>query len=232
MTRDWSAIILAGGKGNRLMPLTSEIPKPLVKVTNKPMVDYSIAHLIYADIKHITLALAYMGKKLKKHITETWTQDKLGDVELECEVQDSKGTADAVRLMTNKIDSKNVVISMADIVTALPMKQFMDFHNKKGGVASISMKTVDSHTSQYGVVLLDKEHKIYLFLEKPMPMELYLSSMAQRTDLYLHTNIINTGIYCFKKEITNILHETNVMDFGIELFPYLLENEYCLYGYY
>ena len=55
MTREWSAIILAGGKGSRLMPLTAEIPKPLVKVTNKPMVDYSIAHLIYADIKHIIM---------------------------------------------------------------------------------------------------------------------------------------------------------------------------------
>ena len=231
MTRDWSAIILAGGKGKRLMPLTSQIPKPLVKVTNKPMVDYSIAHLIYAGIEHITLALAYMGKRLEKHIKETWTPDRLGDVELECEIQESRGTADAVRLITDKIDSENVVISMADIVTALPMKQIMDFHNEKGGVATISMKTVESHTSQYGVVLLDNEHKIYLFLEKPMPMELYLSSMAQRTDLYLHTNIINTGIYCFKNDITNILHETGVMDFGSEVFPYLLENEYCLYGF-
>ena len=88
MTREWSAIILAGGKGSRLMPLTSEIPKPLVKVTNKPMIDYSIAHLIYADIKHIILALAYMGEDIKKYIKNTWTPDKLGDVELECEIHD------------------------------------------------------------------------------------------------------------------------------------------------
>jgi NDP-sugar pyrophosphorylase family protein len=78
--REWSAIILAGGKGSRLMPLTSLVPKPLVKVTNKPMVDYSIAHLIYADIKHIILALAYKGQKMKNYIEETWTADKLGDV--------------------------------------------------------------------------------------------------------------------------------------------------------
>ncbi|MFX1258897.1 MAG: sugar phosphate nucleotidyltransferase, partial [Promethearchaeota archaeon] len=150
------------------------MPKPLVKVTNKPMVDYSIAHLIYADIKHIILALAYKGNEIKKYIKETWTPDKLGDVELECEIQDSKGTADAYRLLTNLIDSKNVVVSMADIVTALPIKEFMEFHSQKGGVATISMKTVESHTSQYGVVLLDKNRKIYLFLEKPLPMELYL----------------------------------------------------------
>ena len=231
MTREWSAIILAGGKGSRLMPLTTEIPKPLVKVTNKPMVDYSIAHLIYADIKHIILALAYMGDKLKEHIEKIWTKDKLGDVELQCEIQESKGTADAYRLLIDQIDSEKIVVSMADIVTNLPVKNFMDFHSMKGGIATISMKTVDSHTTQYGVVLLDKDRKIYLFLEKPMPMELYLSSMAQRTDLFLHTNIINTGIYCFKKDIANVLHETGLMDFGGEIFPYLLENEYNLYGY-
>ncbi|MFX1554916.1 MAG: NDP-sugar synthase, partial [Promethearchaeota archaeon] len=58
--REWSAIILAGGKGERLMPLTSILPKPLVKVTNVPMIDYTIAHLVFANIKHIILALAYM----------------------------------------------------------------------------------------------------------------------------------------------------------------------------
>ncbi|MFX0047933.1 MAG: sugar phosphate nucleotidyltransferase [Candidatus Hermodarchaeota archaeon] len=229
--KEWCAIILAGGRGRRLLPLTSLIPKPLVKVTNKPMVDYSIAHLIYADIKHIILALAYMGKELKEYIEKTWTPDKLGDVELECVIQESNGTADAYRLLSNKIDSKNIVVSMADIVTNLPMRDFMDFHLMKGGISTISMKTSESHTSQYGVVLLDNNRKIYLFLEKPAPMELYLSSMAQRTDLFLHTNVINTGIYCFKSEIDEILQETSLMDFGSEVFPYLLENYYNLYGF-
>ena len=231
MTREWSAIILAGGKGKRLMPLTSLISKPLVKVTNVPMVDYAIAHLVYANIKHIVLALAYQGEILKEYIEKTWTLDRLGDVELECEIQDSKGTADAYRLLTDHIDSEKVVVSMADIVTNLPMKEFMTFHSEKKGLATISMKTVESHTSQYGVVLLDKNRKIYLFLEKPAPMELYVSSMAQRADLFLHTNIINTGIYCFNKDIGNILHETELMDFGSEVFPYLLENQYDLYGF-
>ncbi|MHA1782800.1 MAG: sugar phosphate nucleotidyltransferase, partial [Promethearchaeota archaeon] len=83
----------------------------------------------------------------------------------------------------------------------------------------------------YGVVLLDNNYKIYLFLEKPAPMELYLSSIAQRTDLYLHTNVINTGIYCFNREIGDILKETDLMDFGGDVFPFLLENNYDLYGF-
>lgn len=229
--REWSAIILAGGRGKRLMPLTSIIPKPLVKVTNVPMVDYAIAHLIFAGINHIILALAHRGKEMKEYIKETWTKDKLGDVELVCEIQESKGTADAYRLLTDRIDSEKIVVSMADIVTNLPMKRFMEFHSDKNGLATISMKTVESHISQYGVVLLDNNRKIFLFLEKPGPMELYLSSMSQREDLFLHTNVANTGIYCFGKEIGSILHETRLMDFGGEVFPYLLENKYDLYGF-
>jgi len=229
--REWSAIILAGGKGKRLMPLTSLIPKPLVKVTNVPMIDYAISHLVYANIKHIVVALAYKGEVLKDYLKKTWTRDKLGDIELECKIQDSRGTADAYRLLTDYVDSDNVVVSMGDLVTNLPMKEFMTFHSEKEGLATISMKTVESHTSQYGVVLLDKNRKIYLFLEKPAPMELYVSSMSQRADLFLHTNVISTGIYCFKKEIGNILHETALMDFGGEVFPYLLENRYDLYGF-
>ncbi len=231
MTRDWSAMILAGGKGSRLMPLTSEIPKPLVKVTNVPMVDYSLAHLIYGGIKHIIIALAYMGKQLEEHIKKTWTPDRLGDVELECVINASKGTADAYRLVTDKFDSENVIVSMADIVTNLPIKDFMSFHKEKGGIGTISMKSVDSHISQYGVVLLDRDRKIYLFMEKPAPMELYLSSMSQRTDLFLHTNVINTGIYAFNRKIGDILHETGLLDFGSEVFPYLLDNNYDLYGF-
>ncbi|MFX1260298.1 MAG: nucleotidyltransferase family protein, partial [Promethearchaeota archaeon] len=154
--REWSAIILAGGKGERLMPLTSIVPKPLIKITNVPMIDYAIAHLVFADIKHIILALAYMGKELEDYIKKIWTPDKLGDVELECYIQESRGTADAYRLLTEHIDSNNIVVSMADIVTNLPMKRFMEFHSNKEGLATISMKTVESHTSQYGVVLLDK----------------------------------------------------------------------------
>ncbi|TFF90593.1 MAG: NDP-sugar synthase [Promethearchaeota archaeon] len=229
--KDFSAIVLAGGKGRRLMPLTSEIPKPLVKVTNVPMVDYAIAHLIYADIKHIIIALKHKGEKLKSYLEKSWTEEKLGDVELEYSVKDSKGTADAYRLLSDQTDSENVIISMADIVTNLPMREFMQFHHEKGGIATISMKTVESHTSQYGVVLLDKNRKIYLFLEKPAPMELYVSSMAQRTDLFLHTNIINTGIYAFNKRVESILHGTDLMDFGGDVFPYLLDNQYDLYGF-
>ncbi len=231
MTSEWSAIILAGGIGERLKPLTSVIPKPLVKVTNKPMIDYAIAHAKYAGIKHIIISLAHGGNLLKNHLDKEWTKDKLEDVELEYPILDSEGTADAIRKIQDYVRSEKFIVSMGDIVTNLPLKEFMDYHSEKQGISTISMKTVATHTTQYGVVLLDKDRKIYLFLEKPMPTELYVSSMAQRTDLYLHTNIINTGIYAFNAQIIDVLENQPLMDFGGEVFPYLLQNNYDLYGY-
>lgn len=231
MPVDWSAVILAGGVGKRMRPLTSLIPKPLVKVTNKPMIDYSIAHCKYAGIKHIIIALAYGGKLLKEHLEKEWTEERLGDITLEYPILESNGTADAVRKVQKLIQGEKIIVTMGDIVTNLPLKDLMNYHSQKGGIGSISMKMVESHTSQYGVVLLDKNRKIYLFLEKPQPTELYISSMAQRTDLYLHTNIINTGVYAFTSQILDVLERQPIMDFGGEVFPYLLENNYDLFGY-
>ncbi len=231
MSEEWSAIIPAGGTGSRLMPLTSEIPKPLVPVANMPLIDYAISHLIYAGIKHIIITLAHKGEKIKRHLEETWTPEQLAGAELEAHIVDSKGNAEAYRMLKDRIKTEKVIVSMSDVVTNLPIKKFMEFHSEKGGIATMSMKTVESNISQYGVALLDKERKIHLFLEKPAPMELYVSSIARKADLFLHTNIINTGIYAFDRKIADILSETEFVDFGGEVFPYLLETGKDLYGY-
>lgn len=230
---NWCAVILAGGIGSRLHPLTAKIPKPLVAVTNQPMVSYAIDHLRYAGIKHIIVVVKHMGDILRDYIQRTWTPERLAkdNITLEVPNVDSLGTADALRKVADLVQTDHIVVSMADIVTNLPMREMMEFHEHKGGIGTISMKTIES-PSQYGVVLIDKNQKIYLFLEKPKPQELYLSSLAQRTDLYLHTNIINTGIYCFERPILQILKENpGIMDFGKEVFPYLLENQFSVYGF-
>ncbi|HMF31203.1 MAG TPA: NDP-sugar synthase [Candidatus Lokiarchaeia archaeon] len=227
---NWCAVILAGGAGERLKPLTSKIPKPMVAVTNKPMVDYAIDHLRYAGIKKIIVVVRHMGEFLRDYLEQTWPQEKLGETELIIPQVDSLGTADAIRKTAELIDTPHFVVSMADIVTNLPILDMMAFHEAKGGVGTISMKSME-FPQLYGVVLLDKEKRIYLFLEKPKPQELYLSSLAQRTDLFLHTNIINTGIYCFEHEMVDILLRTNLMDFGAEVFPYLLDAGYPLFGF-
>ncbi|RLI66959.1 MAG: hypothetical protein DRO88_00600 [Promethearchaeia archaeon] len=227
----WSAVILAGGLGSRLNPLTAKICKPMVPVGNKPMVDYAIDHLRYAGIRKIIIVVKHMGDKLRRLIQNTWTpqiQEKLGIQVLVPNV-DSKGTADAVRRVSHMIDTEYFVVSMADIVTNLPMREFMNFHELKNAQATVSMKRIEEMATKYGNTLLDEEGRIIRFLEKPSSEEIYLSALTGGSTEALP--IINTGIYCFKHEILDLLNSTDFMDFGKEVFPYLLEHQYSLYGF-
>ena len=230
---NWTAVILAGGLGSRLFPLTQEIPKPLVPVGNKAMLDYAIDHVKYAGIKKIVIVLKHLGEKIRAHMEEKWygNPEKIGDLDIKIPRVDSKDTADALRKVSNLIETDYVLVSMGDIVTNLPLKNFLKYHEEKNAFSTISMKTIDEPT-QYGVVMLDSDKKIHLFLEKPDSRELYVSSIIQRSDIYLHTNLINTGIYAFKSEIVDLLNsEHSLMDFGRNVFPYLLENKYDIYGF-
>lgn len=230
---EWTGVILAGGVGSRLFPLTQDIPKPLVQVCGKAMLDYAIDHLRYAGIKKIIIVLRHMGEKIREHMEKYWFTDpeRLGDLEIQIPRVDSKDTADALRSVDHLIKTEYILVSMGDIVTNLPLKRFLEYHLSKKGFATISMKSIDEPT-QYGVVILDSDKKIHTFLEKPDSQELYVSSMIQRSDLFQHTNLINTGIYAFNKEILQILRkEHQLMDFGKHVFRFLLENKYSIYGF-
>ncbi len=228
----WSAVILAGGLGTRLNPLTTEICKPMVRVTNKPMVDYSIDHLRFAGIKHIIVCVKHMGEVLRNYLLAKWNPVMQEDPEFKIEIphNDSRGTADAVRKVWDLIHTENFVVSMADIVTNLPVKKFMDYHLEKHAEATVSMKPIDEFASKYGNTVLQPDGRVKLFLEKPSAHEIFISSLTQEREQALP--IINTGIYCFRKDIGHqAIMETEFLDFGKEIFPYLLENDYKLYGF-
>jgi NDP-sugar pyrophosphorylase family protein len=232
LNEKWSAVILAGGLGTRLNPLTTEICKPMVKVTNKAMVNYAIDHLRFAGIKHIIVCVKHMGETLRDYLLEKWNPVMQEDPEFKLEIpyKDSRGTADAVRKVWDLIDSENFIVSMADIVTNLPIKEFMDYHIEKQAEATVSMKPIDEFASKYGNTVLNPDGRVKLFLEKPSAHEIFISSLTQERELTLP--IINTGIYIFRKDIAyQVIMETEFMDFGKEIFPYLLENNYKLYGF-
>jgi NDP-sugar pyrophosphorylase family protein len=120
---------------------------------------------------------------------------------------------------------------MSDIITNLPLKSFKDYHLSKKADATISMKMIDEYATKYGNTILDNNGKIQLFLEKPSAQEIYLSSLAGTWNQEI-LPIINTGMYCFKKETAKeCIMDTNFMDFGKEIFPFLLENKFNLYGF-
>lgn len=223
------AIVLAGGKGTRLQPMTITRPKPLIPVGNYPMINYSLWCLKQAGIEDVVLVVKYLGDQIRKYIGDG------NDYGLNIVIPDFNplDTADAVRKSANFIQTDDFIVTMADLVTNVDLRALIEFHRAKGGFSSIALKSVPDPL-QFGVIMLDETQKIILFLEKPIPQELYVTSLtfAHRKPVYLHLNLINAGIYAFKTELLNILDaDTNLMDFGAHVFPYLLREQRDIYGY-
>jgi NDP-sugar pyrophosphorylase family protein len=227
---EWSAVVLAGGIGSRLHPLTIETPKPMVPVANKPMIDYNLELLRNAGINgKIIIVTKYLHEEIRKYFKES---EHFNDLDIVIPKVDPLDTADAVRKVSDYINTDNFIVSMADIVTNLPLTDFMGFHREKDCVASITLKDV-SYPRAFGVIMLNQDSRIVLFLEKPLPQELGLATLtfAKKETIRLQSNLVNTGIYAFKRKVLDILDTlTDLMDFGKHVFPYLAR-EYGIYGY-
>lgn len=224
------AVILAGGKGTRLQPLTNYKPKPLVPVTLTPMIDFAIDQVRRAGIKKIVFAVKYLGDQIKQYLEEN---SKFDDLEIHVPEIDSVGTADAVRKLSEYIEG-DFVVSMADIVSNMNLKKMIDFFYSTDAYATISLKNIDFPTKKFGVILLDEKQNIEIFLEKPRPEEMLFTTLAfaYRQVSEFHHNLVNTGIYIFKHRALEILDSfKDIVDFGQDLFPYLLQERFKLNGF-
>ncbi|UCG04068.1 MAG: NDP-sugar synthase [Candidatus Heimdallarchaeota archaeon] len=227
---DWSAIVLAGGVGSRLQPLTTNCPKPMVPVANKPMIDYNLELLKNAGITgKIIIITRYLHQQIRDYFSQN---DHFDDLDIILPRIDPLDTADAVRKASNYIDTDQFIVSMADIITNLSVSDFMEFHLKKKGIASITLKDIP-YPRAFGVIMLNQNSRILLFLEKPHPEELGLAvlTFSKKETIHLQSNLVNTGIYAFKHGVLDILDTVHdLMDFGKHVFPYLAR-EYGIFGY-
>jgi len=221
MEKDYAAIVLAGGVGSRLRPLTSDLPKPLNPVAGRPMIDYALEMLKKTGINDVVIAVRYLGDKIIDYIGDG---SRYG-LNVTFPDIDPKGTADAVRLSADYLGDRPFLRTMADVITNLDMISFLEFHeSKKNNIASIALKHVD-RPSAFGVTMLSPEEQIHLFLEKPEPQELASAVLVQGQTHALHYNLVNMGIYVFDNSILNFLNiYDDIMDFGSEVFPLILNN--------
>ena len=223
-------MILAGGKGTRLRPLTTNKPKPLVQVALIPMIDFALKQIHDTGIKKIVIAVKYLGDQIRDYVSETYSSD---DLEIIIPDMDPIGTADAVRQVTDLIQG-DFIVSMADIVTNLPLQKMIDFFVTTDSYATISLKNIDFPTKKFGVILLDNDQNIEIFLEKPKPEEMLFTTLAfaYRPVAEFHQNLVNTGVYIFKHRVLEILDSfKDINDFGQDLFPYLLQEKFKINGY-
>lgn len=209
------AIILAGGTGSRLRPLTCTRPKPMVPILNKPILEHLIQQLKEYHITHIIFSLFYRPEVIRHHFQDgsEW------GVKIEYSIEEEPlGTAGAVKLAGEKIDlSENFFVISGDALMDFHLENVLSFHQEKESLVTILLSRVDNPL-EFGIVSTDDDGRIEEFLEKPDWGEVF-------------TDTVNTGLYCLNRGVLESIPSRCKYDFSKDLFPHLLKKGHPLYGY-
>jgi mannose-1-phosphate guanylyltransferase / phosphomannomutase len=210
------AVVMAGGFGTRLRPLTANIPKPMTPLLNKPIIEHIIELLKQHNITDLILILYHQADVIKDYFKD----GKKFGVKIKYVKPDADyGTAGAVYCGYEFIEGRFIIIS-GDVVTDFDLTHAINFHERKKSVSTLVL-TRAKNPLQFGIVLTNKEGKITKFFEKPSWSEVF-------------SDTINTGIYVLEKETLGLVPKAqgskSDCDFSKDLFPYLLKNKMPLYG--
>jgi mannose-1-phosphate guanylyltransferase/phosphomannomutase len=207
------AVVMAGGEGTRLRPLTSNQPKPMVPIVGKPCMEHILELLRSHGFDDIIVTVAFLPQAIRGYFG---TGESLG-VKLEYSVEEFPlGTAGSVRQGVRGFDEAFLVIS-GDALCDVDLSALVSFHRERGAAVTIGLKSVENPL-EFGIVVLDDEGRIERFLEKP--------SWGQ-----VFSDTINTGIYVVEPEVMRHVPADRPFDFSKELFPLLLDMGRPLYGH-
>jgi mannose-1-phosphate guanylyltransferase / phosphomannomutase len=206
------AVILAGGLGTRLRPLTYTMPKSMVLLGNKPLIHLTAAKAANAGFDQIIITTNFMAKT----IADYFQRVELGVPVLCVEEKTAMGTAGCVKNLESLLTETFAVLP-GDSITDLELRAMIDFHKTQKGAATLALIAVDS-TSEFGIVQLDSAARILRFQEKPKPDESF-------------SNLANTGYYVLEPSVLNFIPYGEPFDFSFGLFPRLLEAKLPMYGY-
>ncbi len=207
------AVIMAGGFGTRLRPITCSVPKPMALVANRPMLSHIIELLKQHNFNDLTMMLYYQPEIIKNYFKDG---KDLGVSIKYLRPEADLGTAGSVGFAREGINDTFLVIS-GDVLTDFDISKAIEYHKKKKAIATMVLTRVENPL-QFGVVITDKNGKVERFLEKPSWGEVF-------------SDTINTGIYILEPEVFNYVPENTDVDFSKNLFPQLLKEGKALYGY-
>lgn len=208
------AIIMAGGEGTRLRPLTSLRPKPMVPIVNQPVMEHIVGLVKHHGIDKVVATLAFMP---------SFIQDYFGDgeewgVEIRYAIEETPlGTAGSVKNAEPLLDTDEpfLVIS-GDAITDIDLTEVINFHKERGAAVTIALKRVPDPLD-FGVVITAEDGKIERFLEKPTWGQVF-------------SDTINTGIYVIEPWVLGYIPAEESYDFSGDLFPKLMADGHPLYG--
>jgi mannose-1-phosphate guanylyltransferase / phosphomannomutase len=207
------AVVMAGGEGTRLRPLTSNQPKPMVTIVGKPCMEHILELLRANGLTDVIVTVAFLPQAIRSYFGDGET---LG-MEIGYSVEESPlGTAGSVKLAARQLEETFLVIS-GDALCDLDVSALIEFHRERQAAVTIGLKAVENPL-EFGIVVTDDEGRVERFLEKPSWSQVF-------------SDTINTGIYVLEPEVLRHVPTDRPFDFSKELFPYLLEMGRPIYGY-
>jgi mannose-1-phosphate guanylyltransferase/phosphomannomutase len=206
------AVIMAGGEGTRLRPLTSNQPKPMLPLGNRPMMEHIIRHVHNHGFKDIVVTVQFLASQVRNYFGDG--SDMGVDLTYATETT-PLGTAGSVRNAAEQLDDTFLVIS-GDALTDVDLGELVAFHKERGGMATVALKHMDNPL-EFGIVITREDGRIERFLEKPHWGQVF-------------SDTINTGIYVLEPEVFDHIPD-GPSDFAGDIFPKLLEMGAPLYGF-
>ncbi|MGF1540610.1 MAG: sugar phosphate nucleotidyltransferase [Pleurocapsa sp.] len=208
------AVLMAGGSGTRLRPLTCDLPKPMVPVLNRPIAEHIINLLKRNNIKEIIATLYYLPDVMRDYFQDG--TDFGIEMTYAVEEEQPLGTAGCVKNIQQWLDDTFITIS-GDAITDFDLQAAIAFHRAKQSKATLILTRVPNPV-EFGVVITDESGKIVRFLEKPSLSEIF-------------SDTVNSGTYILEPEVLDYLPENEESDFSKDLFPLLLAKGEPMYGY-
>ncbi len=205
-------MIMAAGVGSRLMPLTIQIPKPMVPMANKPLMENIVEVLHKHNFTNIIANLHYHAGTIATYFGDGKKHGVNMNYSMETELL---GTAGGVKNCEYFLNDTFVIVS-GDALTDVDLTELLTAHKKNGALATIALKEV-KEVEHFGVVITDETGRINKFQEKPRPEEAM-------------SNLANTGIYIFEPEIFKHIPVKQFYDFGKQVFPHLVKIKAPFYG--
>ncbi len=210
MAKKIKAMVMAAGMGSRLEPITLRLPKPLIPVMNRPLMDIILSHLHSAGVRDVISNTYYLADQ----IIDRYSKNDLGIKFSHIKEAELSGTAGGVKKCQFFFDEgEDFVVMSGDILTTVDIKKAIKAHKKSKVIATIGVKQIPQDmVDQFGVCVVDEKGFITEFQEKPSVEE-------------AKSNLINTGIYVFNYKIFDYIPENTFYDFAKNVFPKLLEEK-------
>ena len=211
------ALILAAGRGTRVRPLTDSLPKPMIPIINKPMMEFLVEHLKRFGVRQIMVNTSYMAPLIENHFGDGQRFGVQMAYSFEGREHDGQlldeplGSAGAIRKIHDHSGffDETFLVLCGDAIIDLDLDELLRFHRSKKALATLALREVPlEEVSNYGVVVQDDDGRVTDFQEKPAQSE-------------ARSRMINTGIYIFEPQVVDKISAQGPYDIGSELFPRL-----------